>query len=130
MVVSLTQSAARREPDACRFIVGKSACGIYGAVTLFAGDIVFDEIGMLEAHEFDGKAIFNVAHNAALSFSNRHDDAHAGKQRADAGAGGRILMSLTKSAVRMKVSARIPRISAGSMSERAGARRLPRFLVQ
>jgi hypothetical protein len=90
VVVSLTQSAARREPDACRFIVGKSACGIYGAVTLFAGDIVFDEIGMLEAHEFDGKAIFNVAHNAALSFSNRHDDAHAGKQRADAGAGGTV----------------------------------------
>lgn len=42
----------------------------------------------------------------------------------------RTLMSLTKSAVRMKGSARMRRMSAGSISERAGARRLPRLVVQ
>jgi len=42
----------------------------------------------------------------------------------------RTLISLTKSAVRLKVSARIRRISAGSISERAETWRLPRFRVQ
>jgi hypothetical protein len=45
-------------------------------VTLFAGDVVFDEIRVLQAHEFDGKAIFDVAHNATLGFSNRDNAAH------------------------------------------------------
>ena len=48
---------------------------IYRAVTLFAGNIVFDEIGVLQAHEFDGEAIFDVPHHAALGFANRDDDA-------------------------------------------------------
>lgn len=30
--------------------------------------------GVLQAHEFDGKAIFDLAHDAALRFPNRHND--------------------------------------------------------
>jgi 3-oxoacyl-[acyl-carrier protein] reductase len=57
-------------------------------VTLFAGEVVFDEIRVLKAHEFDGKAIFDVAHDAALSFSDHHYDANGRSQiRRDADRG-------------------------------------------
>jgi hypothetical protein len=49
--------------------------GIYRKVTLFAGHVVFDEVGMLETHEFDGEAIFDMADNAALRLADRYDDA-------------------------------------------------------
>jgi hypothetical protein len=48
---------------------------IYGAVTLFASDVVFDEIGVLQPHEFNGEAIFDVAHDAALGLADRDDNA-------------------------------------------------------
>ena len=40
-------------------------------MTLFAGDVVFNEIRVLQAHEFDGEAIFDT-----LGFPNRDNDAH------------------------------------------------------
>ena len=47
---------------------------IYGAVTLFTGDVVFDEIGVLQPHEFNGKAIFDMAHDADLGLADRDDN--------------------------------------------------------
>jgi hypothetical protein len=35
-------------------------------VTLFAGHVFFNEVGVLQAHEFDRKAVFDVTHDAAL----------------------------------------------------------------
>ncbi len=35
---------------------------VYAPVTLFAGDVVFDGIGMLQAGEFDGEAILDMTH--------------------------------------------------------------------
>src|SRR5262245_46610250 len=48
---------------------------VYGAVTLIAGNVFFDEIGMLQPHELDGKAIVDVTHNAALRLSDGDHDA-------------------------------------------------------
>ena len=56
-------------------IARKFVRGIYGAVTLFASHIVFDEIGVLQAHEFDGEAIFDVAYDAPLRLADCYDDA-------------------------------------------------------
>ncbi len=39
--------------------------GVYGAVTLFAGDVVFDEVGMLQPGELDREAVFDITDNAA-----------------------------------------------------------------
>ncbi len=47
---------------------------VYVVVTLFAGDVLFDEIGMLQAHEFDGEAIFDVADDATLCFADGDHD--------------------------------------------------------
>jgi hypothetical protein len=38
---------------------------VYGAVTLFAGDVVFDGIGMLQAGEFDGETVLDVTDHPA-----------------------------------------------------------------
>jgi hypothetical protein len=46
-------------------------------VTLFAGHVVFDEVGVLETHEFNGEAIFDMADNAALRLADGNDDADA-----------------------------------------------------
>jgi hypothetical protein len=54
-------------------IAGKFLRGVYAAVTLFAGHIVLNEIGVLQAHEFDGEAIFDMAHDAALRLTDRDD---------------------------------------------------------
>ena len=54
-------------------IAGKFLRGVYAAVTLFAGHIVLNEIGVLQPHEFDGEAIFDVAHDAALRLADRDD---------------------------------------------------------
>jgi hypothetical protein len=48
---------------------------VYRKVTLFAGHVVFDEVGMLETHELDGEAILDVADNTALRLADRYDDA-------------------------------------------------------
>ena len=48
---------------------------IYSAVTLFAGYVFFNEVGVLQPHEFDGKAIVDVTHNAALRLSDGDHDA-------------------------------------------------------
>ena len=56
-------------------IAGKFLRGVYAAVTLFAGHIVLNEIGVLQPHEFDGEAIFDVPHDAALRLADRNDDA-------------------------------------------------------
>ena len=48
---------------------------VYVAVTLFAGDVIFDEIGMLQAHEFDGEAIFDMTDHTALRFADSDHDA-------------------------------------------------------
>ena len=50
---------------------------IYLKVTLFAGHVVFDEVGVLETHELNGEAIFDVADNAALRLADGNDDADA-----------------------------------------------------
>ena len=39
-------------------------------MTLFAGDVLFDEVGMLQARELDGEAVFDVAHDAALRLAD------------------------------------------------------------
>lgn len=54
-------------------IVRTFALRIYRAVTLFAGNIFLDEIGVLQAHEFDGEAIFDMAHDAPLRLADRDD---------------------------------------------------------
>ncbi len=46
-------------------------------MTLFAGHVVFDEVGVLETHEFNGEAIFDMADNAALRLADGNDDADA-----------------------------------------------------
>ena len=56
-------------------IAGKFLRGVYGAVTLFAGDVVFNEIGVLQAHEFDGEAVFDMADDAALRLADGDDGA-------------------------------------------------------
>ena len=53
----------------------KFARSVYGPVTLFTGNAVFDEIGVLQSHEFDGETIFYVPDHAALRLSNRDNDA-------------------------------------------------------
>ena len=51
------------------------ALRIYRVVTLFTGYVFFDEIGVLEAHEFDGEAIFDVPDDAPLRLADGHHDA-------------------------------------------------------
>jgi hypothetical protein len=43
---------------------------VYVAVTLFAGDVIFDEIGVLQAHEFDSEAVLDVTDHPALSLAD------------------------------------------------------------
>lgn len=57
-------------------IASKFLRGVYAAVTLFAGHIVLNEIGVLQPHKFDGEAIFDVAHDAALRLADRDDRAN------------------------------------------------------
>ena len=47
---------------------------------LRSADVAFDEIRVLQAREFDGEAIFDVAHNAAPGHSNRDNDAYRGRR--------------------------------------------------
>ena len=54
-------------------IARKFLRGIYAAVTLFAGHVLLNEIGVLQPHEFDGKAIFDMAHDAPLRLADRDD---------------------------------------------------------
>ena len=54
-------------------IAGKFLRGVYAAVTLFAGHIVLNEIGVLQPHEFDGEAIFDMAHDSPLRLADRDD---------------------------------------------------------
>ena len=56
--------------------VRKFARSVYGPVTLFTGNVVFDEIGVLQAHEFDGETIFDVPDHAALRLADRDNDAN------------------------------------------------------
>ena len=44
---------------------------VYGAVTLFAGDVGFDGIGMLQAGEFDCKAILDMTDHPARGLADR-----------------------------------------------------------
>lgn len=55
--------------------VRKFALRIYRVVTLFTGYVFFDEIGMLEAHEFDGETIFDVPNDAPLRLAHGDHDA-------------------------------------------------------
>jgi hypothetical protein len=67
-----------------------SAHRIYCAVTLFAGYVFLNEVGVLQPHELDGKAIVDVTHNAALRLSDGDHDADWRSQLAgdaDRGAG-------------------------------------------
>lgn len=49
---------------------------VYRALTLFPGDVVFDGIGVLQAGEFDGEAVFDMtdhpAHGLADSYRGTH----------------------------------------------------------
>ena len=51
---------------------------VYRAVRLFAGDVGFDGVGMLQAGEFDGKAILDMANHPARRLAD-------GNRRADVG---------------------------------------------
>jgi hypothetical protein len=55
-------------------------CAVYGSLTLFAGYVGFDEIGVLQAHEFDCEAIFDVAYDASLCSADRYYDANGRPQ--------------------------------------------------
>ena len=52
-----------------------SAHRVYGAVTLFTGHVFFDEVGVLQPHELDGKSVVDVTHDAALRLSDGDHDA-------------------------------------------------------
>ena len=45
-------------------------------VTLFAGDALFDEVGMLQAREFDGESVIDMAHDAARRLADGHHRAN------------------------------------------------------
>src|SRR5678816_215425 len=53
-----------------------SAHRVYGAVTLFAGHVFLNEIGMLQPHELDRKSVVDVTHDAALRLSDGDHDAN------------------------------------------------------
>src|SRR5262249_2552561 len=53
---------------------------VYRLVTLFAGYVVFDKIRVLQAHEFDCEAVFNMPYDAALRPADRYDDANGRTQ--------------------------------------------------
>jgi hypothetical protein len=64
-------------PSAGRFadyfataIARNLARNVYAAVTLFAGDVIFDEIGVLQAHEFDSEAVLDVTDHPALGLAD------------------------------------------------------------
>ena len=62
---------------------------VYAVLTLSAGNVVFDEIRVLETHEFNGKAILDVPHDPALRLADRNDSADGRPQLcrdADSGA--------------------------------------------
>src|SRR5476651_500182 len=51
---------------------------VYSSVTLFAGDVVFDGVGMLQAGEFDGEAILDMTDYPAHNFANGDRGANRG----------------------------------------------------
>ena len=53
---------------------------IYQRETLIAGDVFFDEVGMLQAGEFDSEAVFDMTDNAACSFADGDRSANRGSQ--------------------------------------------------
>jgi len=55
---------------------GQLANRTYGSVTLFAGDVLFDEVGMLQASEFDREAVFNVTDYPARRLADRNNGTH------------------------------------------------------
>src|SRR6185312_1512025 len=68
-----------------------SAHRVYGAVTLFAGHVFFNEVGVLQPHELDRKSVFDVAHDPALRLADCHYDANWRSQLAtDADRGARL----------------------------------------
>ena len=72
------KSADARRAHGCK--AGKNAPrrtrnftrAVYRAVTLLAGDVVFDGVGVLQTVEFDGEAIFDVANHTARRLADRH----------------------------------------------------------
>ena len=48
---------------------------VYGAVTLFAGHVFFNEVGVLQPHELDPKSVVDVTHDAALRLTDGDHDA-------------------------------------------------------
>src|SRR4029079_13390666 len=53
-----------------------SAHRVYAAVTLFAGYVFFNEVGLLQPHELDRKSVVDVTHDAALRLSDGDHDAN------------------------------------------------------
>ena len=71
--VEVGRAARRRRARPARMTVSDARnCrrGVYGAVTLFTGDVVFDGIGMLQAGEFDGEAVFDVTDHPARGLAD------------------------------------------------------------
>src|SRR6478672_5531140 len=52
-----------------------SAHRVYGAVTLFAGHVFFNEVGVLQPHELNGKPVVDMTHDTALRLSDGDYDA-------------------------------------------------------
>lgn len=72
------RAAVRRRASATSSMLPRApnlAHRIYGAVTLFAGYVFFNKVGMLQPHEFDGEAIFDVPDNTALRLADGDNDA-------------------------------------------------------
>jgi hypothetical protein len=44
--------------------------GVYRAVRLFTGDVVFDGVGMLQAGELDGKTVLDMTDHPARSLAD------------------------------------------------------------
>jgi hypothetical protein len=69
-------------------------CAVYDAVTLFAGDVVFDGVGMLQAGELDGEAVVDMTDHVAWSFADGDRGAHRrpqiGSDRDRGARGGKV----------------------------------------
>src|SRR5690242_16117629 len=83
----------KREPRARsgRAARENSTDPVYGKDRLFAGDAVLDEIGVLQAREFDGETVLDMAHHAALRLADHdHGSDRRAQIRCDRNRGARL----------------------------------------
>lgn len=54
------------------------ARGVYQRLTLLAGDVFFDEVGVLQTGKFDGESVLDVTDHPALRLSDGNHAADSG----------------------------------------------------